>query len=454
MTGTAAASMKSNASKLYEALQTKTAPAAGGKALAGIWEDDLRIVKMAGAKSMADIFGHKDIGDNAPYVRSLNFGSKADCGMLPDDTRLRLFELKKLINAAELQAQIETRNLNPSAAAIMATPVYKNFLEPALKAFNVTDFSGFIQLVNTRFYFEEFEIALLVGDLFDQLTMESSTMSMKGILGRMFGLLETDSATFTAQANTQDDVPVSAKNNVVHAQITEDLNQDSAPAVIDKMRKEVVQGVARAEDRSYLDGDDSVAHMDADVTAATDFRKAWKGIRKLGLDNSANGSVYDHAGDAPSKELFRQLLKKAGRFASDKSDLAWIIGSTLGNDLVSGAIPELFTAFAFGGPASNVTGQVPPVFGIKAYESEYVREDLAATGVYTAAGQTKTWCALVKKSRMMRFLRQPIRVWAAPALPSSDLMLMSAKKRHSFAAIKQSAEEKSIIIGIDIETVS
>lgn len=443
--------LETNVSKLYDCLNAKSAPAVVGKP---IFEKDLEIVKMTGARDWTMLFGAKDQPDNAPFKNCINFGSRRDCGLLPDDTRLRLFGLKKLINAVEVQAQIMTRQFSPSAAAMMATPIYKHMLEPMLKAFNITDFSTFIDTVNTRFFFEEFEIPLLVGDLFDQMPMESASINVPGILGRLYGKLESDAATFVAQSNTQANYNVNSKNNVVHTQITEDLNQDSAPAVIEKLRREVMFGIARSEDRSYLNGDVSVAHQDADVTAATDFRKGYNGLRKIAFDNSAAGVIYDHGGDAPSKVLFASLLHKMGRFASEKSDLAWIMGPTIGNMLVTGAIPELFTAFAFGGPASNVTGQVPPVFGIKPVESEYMREDLAATGVYTAPGATKTSLILVKKSRFQRWLRQAVRVWAAPALPSSDIMLMSAKKRHSFAGVPQSADEKAIAMAINVETAS
>lgn len=440
-----------NASKLYEALNAKQAPAVVGQP---VFEKDIEYAGYLGAKSMADIFGHVEKADNVSMGRNLNFGSKADTALLPEETRLRLFHLKKLYNSAEIQAAFINKTGAPTADMIMATPIWKNQLGGLMKAFNITDFSSWIPTVNARFYFEEFEIPLLIGDMFDQLPMESASVNVPGALGRLFGKLETDVATFTSQSNTQANYIVTAKNNVVHTQISEDLSQDSVPAIMEKLRREVVMGVARSEERAYLDGDDSVTHMDADVTAATEFRKAFKGLRKRGLDNSANDSVYDHNGDAPSKELFRQLLKKAKRFASEKGDLAWIFGTSIGTDLVTGAIPELFTAFAFGGPASNVTGQVPPVFGIKGVESEWVREDLAATGVYTIAAQTKTWMALVKKSRFQRHLRAPIRVWAAPSLPSSDLMLMTAKKRHTFGGVPQSADEKSLVIAINIETAS
>jgi hypothetical protein len=445
----AAKDLLDNSTKLYGILQSRQAPAQGGKAH---FERHFEVAKAFGAKNYADVFGHREVNTNTPVGTCLNFGSKSSVGGMPDETRLFLFNMKKLLSDVELQAMQAFKTAYPTPDQMKAVPLFKDRLESMLKAFNVTDFSTFIQTVNVRFYFEEYELPLLIGDLFDQLPMASASENVTGILTRLFGRLETDAATFGVQSNTQSNYLIAAKDNVVHTELTQDLNQDSAPAVIDKIRKEIVFGVARSEERAYLDGDTTSTHMDADVTAGTDFRKAYKGIRKLGLDNTANGSVVDHGGDAPSKLLFDKMLTAMGKYASEKGDLAWILGPYVENKVVTGAIPELFTAFAFGAPASNVTGSMPPIFGVKASTSEWIREDLASTGVYTTTGQTKTWAGLVKKSRLMRHLRAPIRVWAAPSLPSSDKMLMSGKKRHTFSAIPQTATEKSIIVAVNIET--
>ena len=453
--------MPGSISKLYGALAKDgkkngkappKAPVQGGKP---IFAKDMEMAKSLGYGDPRVLFGAKDLGSKDSYVSGVNFGKKSDVGMMTDEVRLRLFGLKKLLSSCEIQAHIMTEGKSQITADIMkATPIYKVHLEPMLKAFDITDFSNWVPTVNARFFFEEFEIPLLVADLFDTMPMESASIEVPGALGRLFGRLETDAATFGIQSNTQAKYTVNSRNNVVHTEITQDLMQDSAPAIIDKLRREVVSGVARSEERAILDGDVTATHMDSDVTAATDFRKAHNGIRKRGLDNSANGVVIDHGEDSASKLLFQNMLKASGRFGSQKADLAWIMGPTIANDLVAGAIPELFTAFAFGGPASNVTGQVPPVFGIRPVESEWIREDLDVTGVFTGATKTKTWMALIKRSRFENFLRQAIRVWAAPALPSSDFMLMSAKKRHSWAGNPQSADEKSIIIAINIETAA
>jgi len=440
----------------------------GGKAPAQIgkpvFASDIEKCKWLGAEKPSQIFGLKvmDSDERTPSI-PLNFKSKESTGQLPEETRIRLFALKKALSNCQIQAQIMGRCINPSASVMMATPVYKNSLGAMLKAFNITDFADWVDTVQSRFFFEEYEIPLLLADKFDYMPMTSPLVRVPGALDLLYGQLETDDATFTAQSNTESSYIVESKNNVVHTLITQDLLDDSSPAIIDKLRREVLKGVARSHERSILDGDTSVTHQDQDVTAAKDYRKAWNGLRKRAFDNeaaivggggAANQIVYDHGDDVPSKDLFSELLKRLKCLGDDKQDLCYIMGCSTSHDLVAGAIPELFTAFSFGSLASNRTGQVPPVFGIESVESSYVREDLASTGKFaTATTDTQTYMILVKKSRFSNWIRQATRVWASPSLPSSDSMLMSGKQRAAFAGIPQSTTERSVVMGINIKTV-
>lgn len=440
--------------------------ATGGKAPAQvgkpIFAKDLEIVKSLGCKTPGDVFGHKDQTDDSFKSRPINFGSKSDTLFMPDDTRLRLFNLKKMINDCEVQACAMFKTAHPTPQQILETPLYKHRLQGVLKSFNVTDFSSWIPLINARFYFEEYELPYLLANEFDQQPMDSATVKVEGALGLLEGKEEADSNFFDLQSNTQSDFTVFSRNNVTHAEITEDLMQDSAPAIINKLRKEVMMGAVRAYERAIINGDTTDSgggrgsgHMDADIAPVSKhFSKAFDGLRRRAMGNSANGVFVNFNGDSPNKNLWRNLLKSMDLFASEKDDLCFIYGPKLGLDLVSGAIPELFTAFAFGGLASNVTGQVPPVFGVKGIESRFVREDLDATGVYSGTGQTKTVMIVVKKSRFQNYVRAAARVWAAPSLPNTDQMLMTCKIRHAFAGNPQTAKELSVAVGYNIETAS
>jgi hypothetical protein len=445
--------MSDKLENLHQMFTSKQAPALLGQPIAGSMVK--HVMSATGCRNYGQLFGLK-ISDNDSKTISLpvNFGSKSSVGMLPEEVRFAMIDLKKSIDNALIQAQYKYRSQNVSPDMVKSTWLYKEVLDPKLKAFDITDFSEWIPTIHTRFYFEEYEIPLLLADNFDQMPMDSSLVKVPGVLGNLFGQLETDDAVFTAQSNTQSQYTVESKNNVVHTVITQDLMDDSAPAIIDKLRKEVLMGIARSYERAIIDGDTQVTHQDSDVTAATDFRKAFDGLRRKAFVNDAalgaGTIVYDHLNDTPSKDLFAKVLKLMGKFGSSKADLKWIMPISVSHDLVTGAIPELFTAFAFGGLASNVTGQVPPVYGIQGVNSEYVREDLNASGVYDGITTDRTALILVKTSRFMQFIRQAPRVWAAPSLPSSDTMLMSAKARHSWNGNPQSAEEKSVVMAINI----
>lgn len=436
------------------------APAVVGKA---VYESDLDWAKMTGAKSMGQLFGQKVDEKSAAPACAVNFGSKKEVGFMPDDVRLRLFHLKKLINNVEVQAQVKYPGQHITPDMMQQTDAYKHHLAPMLKAYNITDFSNWIPTVNARFYFEEYEIPFLLASQFDQMPMDSATIEVPGDIGLLEGYEETDSATFTAQSTTQSNYSVTSRNNVVHAQITEDLLSDSAPKYIEKLRRGVVAGIARAYEKAIINGDTTgsprgASHMDSDIAALAlnaTFSKAFNGIRKIAkVNDTALGAgkiIYDHGGDTASKTLFATVMGLMGKMAAEKDDLFWLVPSSIETALVTGAIPELFTAFAFGGLASNVTGICPPIFGVKVVTSQYVREDLNDSGVY-ASGAALTHIALVKKSRFANFMRQAIRVWAAPSLPSSDIMLMTAKARHAWAGNPQSAKEKSVVMGINIAT--
>jgi hypothetical protein len=144
------------------------------------------------------------------------------------------------------------------------------------------------------------------------------------------------------------------------------------------------------------------------------------------------------------------MLVKMGKMAKEKGDLVWILGPAVSNRIVTGAVPELLTLDTFGPSATILTGNVPRIFGVEPYESEWVREDVNASGVY-AAVQVLTTALLVKKSRFVVGQRAPIKIWATPSLANQDKMLLTAKERFTFGGVSQAVtNERSAVIGYNI----
>lgn len=449
-------------SAIADMIKNQQAPVQTGKP---VFEKHLEVARMLGCETLLDVVG-KRIHEADAKAIPLNLGAKEVRDLMPEESRKNLLAIKKAINNFEIQAAVKYGGQRMSTEDLKMVPLYKA-LEPMLKAYNVTDFSTFLQTVNSRFYFEEYEIPYILADEFDVVPMDAPTVNVPGDLGFLEGREETDVATFSEQATTQANFVVNSRNNVTHVKISEDLMSDSAPKHIEKLRRDVLRGNARAFERCIVNGDTTIltsvrgdGHQDTDTRALAlnmTFAKAFDGFRKKAFAaDTAFGAgtfVHPHGGDTASKLMFAKLLEMAGKMASEKDDLRYILPQSVETQLVTGAIPELFTAFAFGGMASNVSGRVPPVFGIKSVTSPFMREDLNASGVYQS-GQTQTAVLLIKKSRYAQYLRQGVRVWAAPSLPSSDQMLMTAKIRHSFGGNPLSLSEKSCVMAIDVASRS
>lgn len=412
-----------------------------------------------GRKSLAEMLGvGDDTGDGynrIQVVPSINFG--VGKSHIPAELRSLGLELKKDLHNCLIQQQIIAHKTK-MPIAVQDVPYFQHVVAPKLKAFNVTDFANWIPTLNTRFYFEEFEIEPGIERYFDQITMQSKTERVPGAVNRLKGRLEADDATFSAQSNTQANYTYTAQDCVCHTDISEDLMQDMVPQTgsFDRLRKEVALGLRRSKEDAIINGDDTgspqgASHMDSDVAggAATLFNKAFKGLRKIAIAAGANNGV-DNAGGPIDRDTFANMLVKMGKMAKEKGDLVWILGPSVSNRIVTGAVPELLTLDTFGPSATILTGNIPRIFGVEPYESEWVREDVNASGVYAAA-QALTTALLVKKSRFLIGQRAPVKVWATPSLANQDKMLLTAKERFTFAGVPQAtAGERSAIIAYNI----
>lgn len=412
-----------------------------------------------GRKSIAELLGvGDDYGDGyerSKVIPSVNFGNKKS--HIPDDLRILGLELKKDFHNALLQQQILAAKTK-MPISVENTPYFQFVLAPKLKAFNVTDFANWIPTLNTRFYFEEFELEPGIEKYFEQIPMMSKTEQVPGAVNRLKGKLEADDATFSAQANAQSNYTYTAQDCVCHTDITEDLMQDMVPqsGSFDRLRKEVALGIRRSKEDAIINGDDTgtpqgASHMDSDVAAgaATLFNKAFKGLRKRAIAAGANNGV-DNGGAQIDRDTFGNMLQKMGKMAKEKGDLVWIIGPSPSNRIVTGAVPELLTLDTFGPSATILTGNVPRIFGVEPYESEWVREDVNSSGVYAAA-QSLTTALLVKKSRFVVGQRAAMKIWATPSLANQDKMLLTAKERFTFGGVPQTVtNERSVIIAYNI----
>jgi hypothetical protein len=236
--------------------------------------------------------------------------------------------------------------------------------------------------------------------------------------------------------------------------LPEELNEDSAPAILELARREVVASQIRAIESAIINGDLTGTHMDSDTTADM-AEKGFKGLRKYALQS---GATVSFSGGAVTKDGLNAMRKAMGKYGVNPRSLAWIFGPSVYTQAQKLDIVESLQNF--GPNATVLTGALGIYNGISVLVSEYAREDLNASGVYDGTTRTMSAPLLVNLERFYLGMRRPIRVKAAmDARPEYDRWQLVSYSRQAFEGHKQygqtyasgsTSTEKSVVVGINL----
>jgi HK97 family phage major capsid protein len=169
---------------------------------------------------------------------------------------------------------------------------------------------------------------------------------------------------------------------------SEELSEDSIVPILPTVQKNMVQALAVAIEQAMINGDTTSTHMDLDVTAATDARKAWNGYRDM-CQSAAKVSLATFNADT-----IASVRTAMGKYGVETSELAWIcsIGGYMKlltlRDAQNNA--TVITLDKYGPQATIKTGELGQLFGSPIIVSEYVRENLNASAVYDGTTTSKT----------------------------------------------------------------
>jgi len=224
---------------------------------------------------------------------------------------------------------------------------------------------------------------------------------------------------------------------------SEEFNEDSIIPVIDWFKAMIAVSAVEAMSQAILDGDTTSSHQDSDVTASTDIRKAWKGLRVLAL--AIAGLKVDLS--TFSTANVRSLRKAMGKYGVNPSQLAWIAGPSVFNQLRG--VTEATLVANFGAAATIVNGNLVAFDGIQVITSGQVREDLNASGVYDGSTKTKTYLQLVNKTRFIIGTKREMAMKVKEDL--DDQVYVASSMRKAFSPVQTpSATVKSTAIGYNI----
>lgn len=325
----------------------------------------------------------------------------------------------------------------------------KHVLAPKLKAaFDTTADAEWVPTAVSSRFFEEFELDRLVERQFRTENMPSNPYDLPVQDTVSKARIQAENATLTDVKFDTSKITLNAKKLTEFSILSTEIDEDSAPNILSAARDNVMQAQERAVEDSILNGDDT-ATMDSDIGGAEDNRRAWKGLRKLAIDNSANGATVDFLNAAITLTQARNMREAMGKYGSKVMDLRWFVSPKTMNQFLD--IDEVITLEKFGNAATVIKGEIGRLDGIPIINSEFQRDDLNASGVHDGVTTDRSVIMLANRTRFFKGQRRAIRVkLTMHPVPPNDQWLMASWQRCDWKGHVQDAGEVSTVLGFNI----
>ena len=298
---------------------------------------------------------------------------------------------------------------------------------------------------------ERINLELRVLDLFPSIPMPTNPFDLpaRGLV-RQRGARGDEATADSGQTAVKKVTPGSRKVTLeavkfwAETLVSKEAQEDQLIAVLPFIREELVDFVAADMEDTVINGDTTVTHRDSDTTATDDPRKNWDGIRKLAKANSAE---RDHSGATLTVAGLRSNRKLMGKYGIRPGELAHIIGLSAYIGLLSDT--NVLTVDKYGSNATIITGELAKADGVPVIVSEFVREDLDATGVYDSTPGTKSIAATVNKRGLLRGSRRGLTVEYLKELYSEyDQDAVKISRRD--ALTERFAGEKTVAVSYNV----
>jgi hypothetical protein len=329
----------------------------------------------------------------------------------------------------------------------------KEELAPRLKSFGSTTVGAgdeWVPTLMSQVYAEELQLTRAVQDKFQEMKIDSAPYELPVAGGFTKARKIAENAAITDNNFTTSKITFTPVKLGEYYILPEELTEDSAPAVYQLGTREVVESQRRAVETAIINGDDDGTHIDSDTqTGAADLaEKAWKGLRRQALANTANGGTTDFGNSAVTEALLRTLRSRMKTAGVNPSDLIFIVDPIVYQQMIG--LPNVSTIEKYGDKATVVTGELGRYQGIPIVTSDFMRSNLNATGVYDGVTVNRTALLLVNTRRWWVGMRRPIVVKVQQDLPNYDRWLMASYQRLDFKGFTQSASEVSVAYGYNI----
>ena len=381
---------------------------------------------------------------------------------VPFEYKSMVTAFKESMDVARFTAQVcldapldkgQADDYNPRAVKqIFETNYAKDVLIPLVKSFGTTpgdDGGNWIPTAISSQWIEEFELERRVMRACRELPMPTNPWKLSVQTDVTEAKIATEKVALTDDNFKTTTIDFDATKLGEFYCLPEELNEDSAPPILAIARAEVAEAQMRAMEQIKINGCTGV-HQDTDTQAgaANLAARTADGLRKLGLDNSANGSVVDFLGAVVSTVRLDEMRKAMGKFGIQPRDLMYAFSPAGYHQAVS--LEEVTSVEKFGPAATILSGALAAFRGIEVGISEFIRDDLDLTGVNSGGANDFTTVILFNKRRFYWGRRRPIRVRVQMDLPDQDRWLLASYQRLDFQGHAQNANEASVVVGVNV----
>jgi len=237
---------------------------------------------------------------------------------------------------------------------------------------------------------------------------------------------------------------------VLSAESEEDLVIPAVPHVLAR----VARAIARGREKALVDGQKSGTIDTGDVPGATDVRAAWDGLRKAQKVVGASLEVDLSTLSAEGLANMRGVLKEYGQAPED---LVWTTGYsgmirllTL-YDKATGGVPFVLFANQFGADNTMRRGVLMEMLGSPVVVSQFVREDLNASGIFDNVTLTKTILLLSNRRAFQGGERRSMTVRRNDTLKmETDQILVMGTWRGDFQKANFAGTQRFVALGKNI----
>lgn len=300
---------------------------------------------------------------------------------------------------------------------------------------------------------ERIELATRLWALFPQikipLGMDQLVLPLRGTYGTLYLM---DQAAAENPNKIIESTPSSAKvtfdPRMFGARYLYSVNmtEDAAVAMVPVMAENLVRVFARGYEDVVLNGDITATHMDADVTAAKDHRRAWNGIRKS--SSVIGGASFVDLGGAPTEDTVLSLKDGLGEWAAFPERVIWALGIKAWSKFKR--FGSVKTVQNFGeSRASIVTGQVADFDGSPVVISPKARIGLNASGVQDGVTTTKTLIHLVALDAWMTADKRQLTIEQDKDIEAGQFKMVGSS-RVDFKVIHNVADARPSVVGYNL----